>query len=523
MKMVPTAFPTHLISALSRRQLLAGAGVLAGGAGLAGTSGRLAFAQTPAADTDLRDELVIDLAGTPDSIDPALAYAPRDWSIVHAMYDAPVTINDSGEVVPLAAESFEVVDDVTWELRLLPAMTFHDGSPVTVDALVRSLDHVLASESDAAGLFTVISSIDVVDDLTCRIVTAEPAPWLPAQIAVYLVLLPEVADRSELLTAPVGSGPYRFESQEPGTSITLTRNPEWVTSGSKGYPIAERVTYRFVTEPSTRIADLATGAAGLITEIPHDQMQAIADGGAQPVEVSVVGTHFIRIATDVEPFDRPEVRQALNLAIDAEAIAQALVSPQAHRLASLFPDDRALGFDSALAPFAYDPDAAREALDAAGVDTIDAVLEVTTGARLDVAEAIAAQLAEVGINLTVQVSDYATFNGTWNDPAAPVLRLITWAPLFDPQSLLGLVFASDGYLSRYANAEVDTLIAAAGSETDPAARQATYADLGQVMQVDPPAIYLWNLTSGYGVAADLTTWAPRGDDYVLPLTSGTPS
>jgi ABC-type transport system substrate-binding protein len=129
-------------------------------------------------------------------------------------------------------------------------------------------------------------------------------------------------------------------------------------------------------------------------------------------------------------------------------------------------------------------------------------------------------LAEVGVNVTVLVSDYATFNATWNDPAAPALRLVTWAPMFDPQSLLGLVFASEGYLSRYSNTEVDELIVAGGLESDPSARQAVYEAMAEAMQSDPPAVFLWNLTSGYGVGPGVSNWEARGDDYVLPMTVG---
>ena len=505
---------------LSRRGVLGGlaSGTVALTLGFA--DGNPALAVTPVASNDLLQELVIDLAGVPDSIDPALAYSPRDWSIVHALYDAPVAIDHDGNIVPLAAESFEAIDELTWELKLLPGQRFHDGSPVTVEAVVRSLDHIIVSESQAASLFAGITEIEVMDDITCRIVCAAPSPWLPAQIAVYLVLMPEDIEPENLLTAPIGSGPYTFQSQEPGVSISLVRNPDWVSSGAKGWPIAERVTYRYVSEVATRIADLSTDAAQLVTEIPHEQTAAIVDAGAEPVEISVVGIHFVRIATDVEPLNRPEVRRALNHAIDAESIAQALVSPEAHRLASLFPDERALGFDPNLPTFAYDPGLARELLSGVGVDTLDLTFEVTTGARVDIAEALAAQWAEVGVNVSVLVSDYGTFNATWNDTGAPALRLVSWAPMFDPQSLLGLVFSSEGYLSRYTNTEVDELIVTGGLESDVSARQAVYQSLAEVMQADPPAVFLWNLTSGYGVGPGATIWGARGDDYVLPMSAG---
>src|SRR5690606_37009448 len=138
--------------------------------------------------------------------------------------------------------------------------------------------------------------------------------------------------------------------QESGSNIVLQRNPNYPHGMTKGEAIAEQVTYRFVPETTTRVADLAAGQAHIVTEIPHDQMETITAQGNTALEDAVVSSQWIRIATDVAPFDQPEVRQALNHAIDAESIAQALVSPESHRLASLFPDERSIAFNATLAP-----------------------------------------------------------------------------------------------------------------------------------------------------------------------------
>lgn len=498
-----------------RRGLLrtAGAGSLVFGLGIG--SALTTTAQTPGASP--LEELVIDLAGVPESIDPALAYSARDWSIVHAIYDSPLGFAIDGTIQPLAAESVASIDELTLEIVLRPNLLFHDGSPVTSAAMTRSLEHLIATESEASSLFAGITEVEEVDELTARIVTDVPSPWLPAQTAVWLLLLPEGHTIDQALTAPVGSGPYRFESQDAGSSITLSRNPDYTWDSPKGQPMADQVTFRFVPEVSTRIADLATGTSHLITEIPSSQLAAVTDGGAISVEAPVVGSAFIRIATDVAPFDDPRVRQALNHAIDVGTIGEALVSPEARRLASLFPDSRSMAFNPDLEPYAYDPDGARQLLTAAGFDDgFEMELEMTSGARVDAAEAIAAQLAEVGIAVTITVADYTDFNATWNDDAAPALRMATWSPLYDPHTLLSLVFASEGFLSRYANPEADALIESAASEVDLNARASLYRELATLMYEDVPAVYLWNLTAGYGVVEEAAAWQPRGDEYVIP-------
>ena len=505
---------------IDRRHLLGGIGITA----ITGTVGGRwndAVAGQSAAPVPLLPELVIDLPGPLPSIDPALAYSPREWSVVHSIYDAPIGFAADGSLQPLAAERFEAVDDVTFEIALRRGMTFHDGSPVTSAAVERAVAYIQGSASFAVDLFRVITGVEIVDELTARLVCESPAPWLPAQIAVWLALVPEGFSAETAASAPVGTGPYRFETYEPGSSITLVRNGSYPEDSVKGRAIAERVTYRFVPEASTRVADLASGSAQIVTELPMDQLGAVEQAGAEVVEPSVVGSAWIRIATDVEPFGDPRVRRALNHAVDVQAIANALVSSESRRLASLFPDERSIAFNETLAPFAYDPDLAVSLLAEAGLsDGFETELEISAGGRADVAEAIAAQLGEVGILVRIVATDYASFNETWADPSSPPLRLATWSPLYDPHTLLSLVFASSGFLSRYQNGEVDRLIAEAAVEVEPGARARLYQDLSRVMYEDPPALFLWNLASAYGVTPEAASWAPRGDEYVIATDGG---
>lgn len=465
-------------------------------------------------------ELAIDLDRGPDNLDPALAYSARDWSIVHSLYDSLLHFAADGEIVPLAAESFTSDDAANFHVVLREGLTFHDGTPVKAEAIARSVTHIQESESQIAALFQGISSVEVVDDRTAILHCKEPSAWLPSQIAVWLVLFPEGMDEQTWWTAPVGTGPYRFAAYDAGSSLTLVRNEAYFAGSPKGEAMADRVTYRFVSEAATRIADLATGAAQIVTSVPLDQRDAVADAGANAVVDPILGTSFIRIATDTKPFDDPRVCQALNHAIDVETIATTLVAPESHRLAALYPDPRGLGFDPALAPFAYDPDKARSLLAEAGLaDGFDTTLQFVATEKTDALEAIASYLGEVGIRVTLEAAELAAFNQAWPDTSAPPLRYASWRPLYDPHSLLSLMYLSTGYLSRYANPAVDALILAAAAEADVDARTELYRELGREMQTAPGAVYLWNLVSGYGVAPEAGAWSPRGDDYTLAMAN----
>ncbi|MCA9832545.1 MAG: ABC transporter substrate-binding protein [Thermomicrobiales bacterium] len=471
---------------------------------------------TPAA--DLLPEIVIDLSGEPDNLTPALSYSTRDWSVMHSIYDSLVDFAPDGQILPQAAEVFESDDAITFRVRLRAGMIFHDGSPVTTAAITRNVEHIKSADSQISDLYQVITEVRQIDDLNAEIVCVEPSPWLPSQLVVWGVLLPEGFTDESLASAPIGSGPYILESWEQGSAITLVRNPDYHLGSPKGDPLAERVTYRFVPEAATRVADLTTGLAHLIDAVPKDQLGAVADGGNVAVSSPVLATAFIRIATDAAPFDEPRVCQAVNHAVDVQAIADALVSTEAKRLASVFPDARGLGFDASLSPFAYDPEKAKELLAEAGyADGFVTEAQITATSRTDVLEAVAEQLAAVGIKVNIVTSELATFNQDWSNTDAPALRYASWRPMYDPFTFVNLLVNSEGYLSRYSNPTADELIRSAAIEPATESRDAIYQELGRTLQDQPGFIYLWNLVTNVGVSSQIEGWSPRGDDYVLAL------
>lgn len=491
------------------------------GAGLLGTTMSLPAARWLAASAqgETIESLVIDLDGELESIHPSLAYSGRDWSVVHSIYDSIVMIDAEGAVVPLAAESFESDDAERFRVRLRSGLTFHDGTPVTAEALRGSWQFLMESGSSAADVFTVITDVSVDGELDATIACAEPAPWLPAQIATWLVLVPPGYRGDQALTAPVGTGPYRLASYEAGQDVELSRFANYALGEIKGAALAETVTFRIVPDPATRVADVVTGTSNIASAIPQDFRAEVDGQGATLLDDPLVGSAWIRIATDTPPFDDVRVRQALNHAVDTATIVSALLGPETQPLGSIFPDERAPGYLASVEPYAFDAARARDLLAEAGVEEGTSLqLEITQSARKDIAEAVAANLTEVGFEVEIVASDITTFNAGWADPERPVLRMVTWSPLYEPHTLLSLVFASEGYLSRYRGEEVDDLIAQAASEADPDVRGDLYEKLNKVMHDDAPVIFLWNLTATYAVSGPGETWAPRGNEQVLPLS-----
>lgn len=515
---------------MNRRQLLWAAPLAAvplvrpGGWGPRWAAMGAAGQATPGGGGEPIAELVIDLATEPPTLDPAVSYDADAWSVVHSIHDSLLQYAADGGLEPLLAERFELLDPLTYEVALRPGLVFHDGTPVEAAAIAGSVARLVdpATASQVGDLFRVIEAVETIDPLTARLRLAEPAPWLPAQIAAWLALVPPGA--ADPANAPIGSGPFRFVAWQRGSEIVLEANADYPATSPKGRPLAGRVRFRFVPEGSTRVADLLAGTSQIVREVPVDQVAAVEGEAEAEVRVQPIsGSAWVRIPTDVAPFDDVRVRRALNHAVDVEAIVGALLGGEGERLATFFVEG-GLGFDPALAPYAYDPERARALLAEAGHGEGFATrLAYAGGDRAAVVEAIAGQLAEVGIRAELERVETATFNGTWTDPASAPLRFVTWRPLFDPYTLLNLLISDAGFLSRHANPAAQPLIEAAAAESDPGRRAETYRELARVLHDEPAAIYLYNLTSRYGTsaaAAAVGAWTARADDYIIPTTRG---
>ena len=211
-------------SRISRRSVLGAAGLLAGSGLLLpdmGYGGRSA----PAHQFGDQD-LVIDLAVEPPTLDPALVYESDGWSVIHSIYDALVQLGPDGSLEMVLAESMTQVDPLTWEIILRPDITFHNGEPLDAAAVSFSISHLLdpKTASQVAGNFQVIEEVEEVDRLTARLHLSGPAPWLPSLMAPWLVLLPPVYagdPANEFAKNPVGSGPFRFMRWDRGSRIML--------------------------------------------------------------------------------------------------------------------------------------------------------------------------------------------------------------------------------------------------------------------------------------------------------------
>jgi peptide/nickel transport system substrate-binding protein len=352
----------------SRRGLIAAAGMATATALLppvvakATTSERGQAARMVPALLRAGEDLAIDLAVEPATLDPALVYEADGWSVIHSIYDALVQFGPDGALEMVLADSVTQLDPLTWEIKLRPDISFQNDEPLDAAAVAFSIDHILDPKtgSQIAGNFQVIKEVEEVDSLTAQLHLLQPAPWLPSLMAPWLVLLPPVyaSDAtSDFANNPVGTGPYRFVSWARGSRIVLERNDDYFGQTAKGEPVAANVDFRFVPDATTRVTDVVSGTSQLVRAVPYDELEMV-EVAANVVEQPIAGCAFVRIPTDVAPFDDAMVRLALNHAVDVEAIIASLLGGNGVRLPNVFVPG-GLGYDPDLAPHAYDPELAQ--------------------------------------------------------------------------------------------------------------------------------------------------------------------
>jgi peptide/nickel transport system substrate-binding protein len=276
--------------------------------------------------------------------------------------------------VPNLAESLKPVDDVTWELRLRPNIRFHNGEPVDAKAVKFTVERIFQPEikSPYRAMFTWVKEMEVLGDLSLRLVANRPVPSLPDVLTRLHVLPPrylkEVGD-ARFGESPVGAGPYRVVSWKPQEPLVLESNDEY-RGGPKGNPSIRKITFRVIPDPAERIEKLLAGKVDIARRFTLEQARLLNHSGI--VRVSAKPTPrvvFLQMDGDGRasktPLSDRRVRRAINYALPVDDLVEAVQQKFAVRSqAGLTPLH--FGYDPAIAPRPFDLSKARALLNEAG-------------------------------------------------------------------------------------------------------------------------------------------------------------
>ncbi|HET6469549.1 MAG TPA: ABC transporter substrate-binding protein [Geminicoccaceae bacterium] len=474
-------------------------------------------------------ELRVGYSSDITTLDPANHRSRVTEGVIHNMYDAVVTRTDDMRVVPEIAESFEQIDATTYEAKIRPGIRFHDGSELTAEDVKFTFDRLTkegamdGQTSPRQSLVGPVADTVVVDPHTVRFKLSSPWPifkaYLPFNQVVSKAFVEKVGTDG-MATQAMGSGPYRLVEWRRGDSVIMERFPDYY-GGATDIPPAgparvDRVIFRVIPEPASRVAALLAGEVDLIDELPHHAISQVeASPATQVLKTNGTRSFFVHLNNAKPPFDDARVRQAANHAVDRELIIDRILNGLATPLATLISPD-SYGYNPDLEVYAYDPEKAEALLKEAGYeDGVDVTLDVDNAFK-EQAEAVAAMLTRVGIRASVQLWERTALSDMWQgEDHGRDMFFSSWGDgALDPVGIFVPVLKTGdrGNYSGYGNAEVDRLLTAADTETDVEARSKMYQDAQAIIHEEAPLLYLWLPQDVYGASVRLKDWqpSPRG-------------
>lgn len=459
--------------------------------------------------------------GTLLTLDPAFARGSgTDLSILSQIYSSLTTLNPSNQVVGDLATKWVQTKPTQWTFTLRSGAKFDDGEPLDASTVVWNYERMMDPSLNA----TANTNLDLIKSVTAvnatTVVFNTKAPWLdlPRRMSWFFFLPPVWTKTHNPKIEAMPSGPYNLVSWNPTSKVVLKRNPNYY--GTK--PAFENVTYLVLPDDAMKLAALQSGevdAAFGVDPVDMPELQSNSQFNVGSTEGTTVAE--LRFNTQQgQPTADVRVREAINYAINREAITESiyrgLVKPAATEVLPPGYD----GYDSQLQPWPYDPAKARELLKEAGYGSGLNLTLATTGeanyvGAPEASQAIASQLGQVGIHVTIKTvagADWTSF-----------LRQVKTAPQmvflgYTSQSgsaneLLGQFISSAPYTWGPVPQAYDNAVAAANSAPTKAAETAAIHTALKVALDTAQVAWLWPLPQTYVVNKNLS-WTPRADQWI---------
>lgn len=386
----------------------------------------------------------------------------------------------TSEITPLLATEFSQIDPTTWRFTLREGVTFHDGSVLDAEDVVTTMRRIFNPEL-ACGVTSEYFGENAVeatpvDDLTVELRTGTPDPILPLRMS-FVGIVPAETDPDARVREPVGTGPYQFGTWEPGTRLTLDRfDGYW---GDE--PDFARANYEWRSEASTRASMVQNDEADIAT-----QLTALQVNDEYAVTYNTNETPYLRLDPTQPPMNDIRVREAINLAIDRQALLDTIFGGVGELASQIVPEG-VTGHNPEIEVWPYDMERARALIAEAKADGVP----VETPIRLigrngiyprssEAMEVVQAQLAAAGLTVSIEMLEVNEWLQYMIRPfPADVGPAITQGQhgnqSGDASFTMYNNYGTAGGQSTYGTAELDSMIAAASAASG-AERQDLFAE-----------------------------------------------
>jgi peptide/nickel transport system substrate-binding protein len=459
----------------------------------------LAACRTPPRDPHT---LVFLIESSPANLDPRIGTDAQSEHIDELLFDGLVQRDRNFRFTPALAQSWDQPDPRTLVFHLRPGIHFADSRPLTSADVAFTLNSMRSGAivTAKAAAYAAIATIETPDPLTVTLRLKQPDNFLLTNLSTGAMGIVPAGSGKDFWQNPIGTGPFRFVSQQIDQNVLIERNPQsWSVT-----PSIERVRFSVVPDAITMALELQKGSADLaVNSLPSDAISTLAARPNLAVEDSP-GTVIQYLGFNLRDpiLSRVEVRQAIAFAIDRDLIVQALLHGRARLASSLLPPNH-WAYASNVALYPHDPARANALLDQAGLprDANGVRFHLTMKTSTDentrvLAAALQQQFAQAGIALDLRSYEFATF---YSDVTRGAFQLysLRWIGGNEQPDIFSYAFSSARFSPKganrghYSNPELDRLLDHAAQVSDPALRRQDYVRAQQILAQDLPAINLW--------------------------------
>lgn len=441
--------------------------------------------------------LVATINSNPNSLLPARGTIGEEYNIAVLLYNGLVRINEDLEFEPDLAESWEANEDATeWTFKLRKGVKFHHGKEFKAEDVIFTFELIADPDtaSRASSHTDLIKSMEAVDDYTVKFTMTEPyAGWAQLMIERQLKIMPSDMTHDELLNNPSGTGPFKFESYQPGDKVVLVKNEDYY---EEGLPKLDRVELRIMPEDAAKIAALKAGDVQLVWNLPLEAVGELegVDGIIVDQKATPTWDGFV-LNNENPPFNDMRVRRAVLKAIDKRQLVEFAVFGNGAATHSPIPPTHKY-FNSDIS-FEPDVEGAKKLLAEAGYPNgFDITIKAPVGrpTRERAAVALQQMLRTVGINAKVERVPYNRFGATVSGQAPFYMDGYFARPTLDT-STFPWFHSSGSWNTRmwhYSSEKMDALLERARRTTDDDELREIYHDMQELLVEEVPGVIMYS-------------------------------